>query len=212
MLRFGGRARVLESLTQSERDLLANVRQMAQFQQGFYVNIATGRSSGSGPSLGGNVGQAGLGLLAGFPGGRNGAPDAGGYLGLLQDQQRIRNQTTNIAALRDSLAQLEASFDANRIGSRLQIDQARQALLNAQSSLLSSRTAYASLVDSFKIDVGLPPELPVEISDPVLDRFILIDPGLTELQNELNSRRRPPSLAKLRPALGCERRRKHRAA
>ena len=43
-----------------------------------------------------------------------------------------------------------------------------------------------SRVDSFKIDVGLPPELPVEISDPVLDRFILIDPGLTELQNELN--------------------------
>ncbi len=185
LLRLGGRARVLESLTQSERDLLANVRQMAQFQQGFYVNIATGRSSGSGPSLGGNVGQAGLGLLAGFPGGRNGAPDAGGYLGLVQDQQQIRNQTTNIAALRDSLAQLEASFDANRISSRLQIDQARQALLNAQSSLLSSRAAYESRVDSFKIDVGLPAELPVVISDPLLDRFILIDPGLTELQNEL---------------------------
>ncbi len=185
LLRFGGRARVLELLTQSERDLLANVRQMEQFRQGFYVEIVAGRNSGSGPLLGGNVGQLGLGLLAGTPSGRNGAPRAAGYLGLLQDQQEIRNQFTNIAALRDSLAQLEAAFDANRINSRLQVDQARQALLNAQSSLLSSRAAYQSRVDQFKIDLGLPPGLPLEIEDSLLDRFILIDPKLTLLQNEL---------------------------
>ena len=185
LLRFGGRARVLEGLTQSERDLLANVRQMEQFRQGFYVNIVTGRNSGSGPTLGGDVGQSGLGLIAGSPGGRNGAPSAAGYLGLLQDQQEIRNQSTNITALRDSLAQLEAAFDANRISSRLQVDQARQALLNAQSSLLASRAAYKSRVDSFKIDLGLPPEIPLEIHDSLLDRFVLIDPKLTELQDQL---------------------------
>ena len=81
LLRAGGRAVVLERLTQSERSLLANVRQMQQFRQGFYVDIATGRSSGSGPSLGNNVGQNGLGLIAGLPSGRSGAPSAGGYSG-----------------------------------------------------------------------------------------------------------------------------------
>jgi hypothetical protein len=185
LLRNGGRARVLEGLTQTERTMLANVRQMQQFRQGFFVNVATGRNSGSGPSLSGPVGQAGLGLIAGVPSGRSGAADAGGYMGLLQDQQQIRNQIANIAALRDSLAQLEAAFEANRISSRLQVDQARQALLNAQSSLLSSQAAYKTRVDSFKIELGLPPTLPVEIRDPLLDRFILIEPALTDLQNTL---------------------------
>ncbi len=184
LLRFGGRARVMEGLTQSERNLLANVRQMEQFRQGFYVDITTGRNPGSGPSLGSNVGQAGLGLIAGLPSGRGGA--AGGYLGLLQVQQRIRNQASNVAELRDSLSQLEAAFEANRISSRLQVDQARQALLNAQSSLLAAQAAYESRVDSFKLDLGLPPELPIEISDPLLDRFVLIDPTLTQLQNALS--------------------------
>jgi hypothetical protein len=186
LLRFGGRARVMELLTQSERDLLANVRQMEQFRQGFYINITTGRATGSGPSLADQVGQGGLGLIAGFPSGRSGTAEAGGYLGLLQDQQQIRNQATNITALRDSLAQLGAAFDANRINSRLQVDQARQALLNAQSSLLASRTAYDSRIDDFKIQLGIPPDLPIEVSDPLLDRFILIDPKLTQLRDGLN--------------------------
>ena len=185
LLRFGGRARVLENLTQSERNLLANVRQFQQFQQGFYVDVITGRDGGPGPTLGNNVGSPGLGLIARAPSGRSGAAGAGGFLGLLEDQQEIRNQASNIAALRDSLAQLEAAFDANRISSRLQVDQARQALLNAQSSLLTAKAAYQTQLDSFKINLGLPPELPVKIEDPLLDRFILIPPELTELQDDV---------------------------
>ncbi|WP_197451556.1 TolC family protein [Rosistilla oblonga] len=209
LLRYGGRARVLEQLTQSERNLLANVRQMQQYRQGFYVDIVTGRNSGPGPSLATNVGQAGLGLIAGVPSGRSGAADAGGYMGLLQDQQQIRNQATNITALRDSLAQLEAAFEANRINSRLQVDQARQALLNAQSSLLAAKAAYQTRVDSFKVDLGLPPTLPVEIRDELLDRFTLIDPKLTEIQDELaeilleiRSKRENPTEESLETARG----------
>lgn len=204
LLRFGGRARVLERLTQSERTLLANVRQMEQFRRGFYVDIAAGRNSGSGPARRGAVGQAGLGVIAGPPSGRNGAANAGGFLGLLQDQQQIRNQVSNIAALRDSLAQLEAAFEANRISSRLQIDQARQALLNGQSSLLAARASYESRVDTFKVELGLPPDLPLKIHDPLLDRFTLIDPELSRLQNdlgpllyEIRSQRDTPNLEQL---------------
>ena len=187
LLRFGGRARVLENLTQQERNLLANVRQLQQFQQGFFVNVITGRGNGPGPSLGNNIGSAGLGLIAGIPSGRSGAPRAGGYLGLLENQQEIRNQVANIAALRDSLAQLEAAFDANRISSRLQVDQARQALLNAQSSLLTDTAAYETRLDAFKIRLGLPAELPLKIEDPLLDRFVLIDPNLTKIQDQVES-------------------------
>jgi hypothetical protein len=183
LLRFGGRARVLERLTQSERTLLANVRQMEQFQQGFFVNVVTGRNSGSGPIRRGAVGQSGLGLIAGSPSGRTGASDAGGYLGLLQDLQQIRIQETNVIGLRDSLAVLEATFDAGRLSNSLQVFQARQALYNAQSSLLSSRAAYQTKLDSFKIDIGLPPDVPLRIEDTLLDRFNLIDPSMTALQD-----------------------------
>ena len=187
LMRFGGRAWVLEPLTQAERDLLANARQMQQFQQGFLVEIVTGRNSGEGPSRRGSIGGSGLGLIAGSPAGRSGAADAGGFWGLLQNQQQIRNQEANVAALRDSLAQLEAAFDAGRITNRLQVDQARQALYNGQSSLLVAKAAYQTSVDSFKIDLGLPPELEVTIKDPLLDRFNLIDPALTGLQEQVSA-------------------------
>lgn len=208
LLRFGGRARVLEGLTQSERTLLANVRQMEQFQQGFFVNVVTGRNSGSGPIRRGAVGQSGLGLIAGSPSGRTGASDAGGYLGLLQDLQQIRIQETNVTGLRDSLAVLEATFDAGRLSNSLQVFQARQALYNAQSSLLSSRAAFQSKLDSFKIDIGLPPDLPLQIQDSLLDRFNLIDPSMTALQDAFSEQvfrvlphRTPPTKAALTDTL-----------
>lgn len=208
LLRFGGRARVLEGLTQSERTLLANVRQMEQFRQGFFVNVVTGRNSGSGPIRRGAVGQSGLGLIAGSPSGRTGASDAGGYLGLLQDLQQIRIQETNVTGLRDSLAVLEATFDAGRLSNSLQVFQARQALYNAQSSLLSSRAAFQSKLDSFKIDIGLPPDLPLQIQDSLLDRFNLIDPSMTALQDAFSEQvfrvlphRTPPTKAALADTL-----------
>ncbi|MBI1314615.1 hypothetical protein GC176_25260 [bacterium] len=197
LLRFGGRAFILEDLTQSERRLLANVRQMEQFRRGFYVNIVSGKTTGSGPAPGGNVGQNGLGLIAGTP---TSSSRAGGFLGLLQNQQQIRNQVSNIAALRDSLSLLEWLFEAGRIRPRLLVDQARQALLNAQTTLLVQRAAYDTNVDSFKIDLGLPPELPLRIDDPFLQRFNLIDPELSALQTDLDpllyevrQRRREPT-------------------
>lgn len=187
LLRLGGRARVLERLTRSERDLLANVRQMQQFQQGFYVELATGRNGGDGPNRGGQVGAAGLGLIAGAPAGQTGAAGAGGFFGLLQRSQQIRNQQANVAALRVSLAQLIETFDAGRIANRLQVDQARQALYRGEEGLLTAKAAYQTQVDAYKIELGLPPDLDILIRDPLLDRFKLNDPATTELQDRVNS-------------------------
>jgi hypothetical protein len=186
LLRLGGRARVLESLTQSERRLLANVRQMEQFQHGYCIRITSGRNAGEGPSRNGSVGAAGLGLIAGTPSGTIGAPRADGLMGLLEEQQRINNLAGNVARLRESLDQLEAAFEAGRIPSRLQVDQARQALYSGQSSMLSTLAAYQTRLESYKIDLGLPPGLPVQVKDPLLDSLALTDNATTGISRILS--------------------------
>ena len=183
LLRGAGRAKILEKLTLSERRLLANVRQMCQYQQGFFVELITGRTGGDGPARTGVVGGTGLGVIAGTPTGRTGAPDVSGYLGLIQERQLVVNQEANVAALRQSHAQLQSAFEAGRLTSRLQVDQALQALYRGQSSLLSARAGYKTRIDAFKITVGLPPDLDLEVGDALFDRFTLVDPAITDLQN-----------------------------
>jgi hypothetical protein len=185
LLRLGGRVRTLERLTQSERSLLANVRQMEQFQQGFYLRIACGRSSGEGPSRGNLIGASGLGIIAGTPSGRTGTPRADGYLGILEETERLRNLESNVARLRESHDQLAAAFDAGRISSRLQVDQARQALFNAQSSLLSAKAAYLTRLDAYKVELGLPPDVVLVVQDSLLDRLKTSDPAAVELDSRV---------------------------
>ena len=185
LLRLGGRVRILENLTQGERSLLANVRQMQQYQKGYYLRVAAGRGPGEGPSRGGAVGAAGLGLAAGNPSGTTVAPRAEGFMGLLEEAQRIENLESNVARLRESMDQLSAAFDAGRIGSRLQVDQARLALFNGQSSLLSAKAAYQTRLDTFKIELGLPPDLPVTVMDSFLARFGTSNPEATALDRRI---------------------------
>lgn len=208
LLRLGGRTETLERLTQSERTLLANVRQMEQFQSGFYVRVVAGRNSGEGPTRSPIVGGNGLGLIAGTPSGRAVAPSAGGFLALLEGQQRIQNQESNVARLRESLDQLAAAFNAGRISSRLQVDQARQALFAAQSNLLSAKAAYETQFDNYKVDLGLPPELPIEVQDTLLDRFkvsdptaTLIDRKLSNILAEIRTREIPPSHERIQKSI-----------
>ncbi len=184
LMRFGGRARTLEPLTQKQRTLLANVRRMEQFQQGFYLNIVAGRSAGSRPVRSATTTSAPA-LLAGSPSGVGGIPSASGFLGLLEEQQRIRNFESNVAGLRSSLAQLEAAFEAGRASSMLQVLQARQALQNAQSNLLTARAGYQTRLDTFKAELGLPPSLPLDLRDSLLNRFTIFDPATTTLQNQV---------------------------
>lgn len=210
LLRGAGRTRVLERLTLSERNLLANVREMERFREAYYVSIVTGQDPGQGPSRRGGVFGSGLtgftgvggvgfgGLGGGFFGqgggqggnggnftGGAGAQGSGGYLGLLQSAQVIRNQYANVAALRDSVLQLEASYDAGRID-RFQVDLAKQALFNAQSQLLTAENQYRTFLEFFLTNLGLPPELDVMIRDGLIDDLNLLDPTLEELQQRVS--------------------------
>ena len=175
LLRGASRRIYLEKLTQSERSLLADARSLEQFRQGFFLHVVLG----SNPA--GTVGSSGV-ISAISP------PSTGvsGFLGLVQELQRIRNQEANVAKLNDSLLQLEAAFEAGRIGSRLQVDQARQALFNGQSRLLAAKSSFANRQDGYKLFLGLPPDLSMRVMDDYIESFRLSDSKLVGLQEEVN--------------------------
>lgn len=173
LLRFGGRARILERLTFFERTLIYNVRQFEQYRQGFYSQVVTGRNPGNGPST------AGLGTGVGTP--LPSYTGIGGYIGLLSDQLAIRNQEANVTTLRDSLTRLQEEFDANRLKDKFQVELARQALYQGQSQLLALKAAFQTSLDNFKILLGLPPDLEVRLNDDLLQPFQLIDPQVSRL-------------------------------
>ncbi|MEM7014593.1 MAG: TolC family protein, partial [Verrucomicrobiota bacterium] len=153
-------------------------RRMKKFQQSFYIDTVAGVSIAEGPSRSGSgIGNA--------PQIASGGSGAGGFMGLLQTRQQIRNQEASVAALRDSLAQLQAAFDAGRISNRLQVDQARQALYNGQSSLLTSYSGLDTSLDNYKVSLGLPPDLEVVVEDELLERFNLVDPSVSALQSRV---------------------------
>ncbi|EMB14299.1 hypothetical protein [Rhodopirellula europaea] len=203
LLRGAGRDRIMELLTLSERRLLANVRNFERFRRGFYLDIVTGRNNDSSVSRSGGTFAANTGAFTGFDsgfanlggGGGGGVPQAGGFIGLLQDQLQIRNLEENIARLGENLVILDNTLiellttipdDPEAIiRQRLQIAQARSALLNSQSSLVSRRVGYQNSVDSFLRDLGLPPYICVEINDPMLERFELIDRTLRNRREQL---------------------------
>ncbi len=216
LLQYAGRPRIMETLTRSERNLLANVRQYDRFRQGFYLDVTTGTGGGGGLTRAGGlfggsglsgftgvgvggfggVGAVGVTSSGGFAGGGGvGAAGAGGFLGFLQQQQFIRNQRARIAALRDTWLQLDAAFDAGRLENRFQVDFARQAYYSGQSELLNAVAGYESALDAYKIRLGLPPDIPFELRDPFFDQFNLIDSELTRLQNEVAGRFEALSIA-----------------
>lgn len=203
LLREGGRDQVLELLTLAERRLLANVRNFERYRRGFYLEIVTGRNNDSSVSRTGGTFAANTGAFTGFDsgfanlggGGGGGVPQAGGFFGLLQDQLQIRNLEENIARLGENLVILENTLiellttipdDPEAIiRQRLQIAQARSALLSSQSSLVARRVGFQNSVDSFLRDLGLPPYLCVQIKDPALERFELIDRKLRNRREQL---------------------------
>jgi hypothetical protein len=185
LLRNGGRAVALEGLTDAERGLLANVRQMVRFRQAFWVQLMNGRATGNGPTRGGIVLSTITPTISSTAVAGTGTTTSSGLFGLLAEEQSIRNQRANMGALRDAVAQLETTYNAGRID-RFQVDLTRQALMNAQSRLLSLTKSHEDRLDAYKIQLGLPPSLNLQFADRLLSRFNMIDPDLTALSERLD--------------------------
>jgi len=209
LLRNGGRDRVMERLTLAERTLLGNVRQMERYRRGFNLQVVAGADSAGAPRRrGGLFGGAGLEGFSGvgtggfggvgrgasaFAGG-TGTGTARGFIGLLQAQQQIHNQRFTLYAMRSSHFRLRTSLNellsrrdidsAAVVSQRLQVAQARQAVLGAEGGLDDAVTQYEGRLDEFKLLLGLPPDICVEIRDPMLEQFNLIHRDIVGLQEE----------------------------
>ncbi|HZZ79803.1 MAG TPA: hypothetical protein VFE62_14895, partial [Gemmataceae bacterium] len=66
-----------------------------------------------------------------------------------------------------------------------QVDLTRQSLYLNESQVLNAKVVMENLLDNFKVTMGLPPDVNFAVKDPFLDRFQLIDPKLTKIQNHV---------------------------
>lgn len=176
LLRGAGKDIALEQLTFAERKLLANLRAYGQFRQGFYTQVAIGELGVSGPQRFGSSTN-----LQSF----SGTGGVGGYLGLLQQRQRIRNSEDNLSLQLRTLARLEALLKSEFID-LVQVDQFRQNIERQRSDLLLSRNALELDLDRFKTDaLGLPPDLSIELDESLIRQFQLIPREATAVQDSI---------------------------
>jgi outer membrane protein TolC len=129
----------------------------------------------------------------------------GGYLSLLLQVQTIRNQQTNLEGQSQNLKLHEELFRGGK-KSIVQVDQAFQGYQAARATIVQGETILQNSLDQFKILLGLPPRIPIELDDAVLNPFVLADPKLEMLRDEVDVYQRarnrdvdaPPTLADLR--------------
>jgi hypothetical protein len=109
----------------------------------------------------------------------------GGFIGLLQQLQQVRNTQDSLDAQVRTLGLLEANLQAGLIDIA-QVDQFRQNIETERANLLQARNGLANSQDNFLVNtLGLPPDLPVELDDSLIAQFRFIDPQTTATQNQL---------------------------
>jgi outer membrane protein TolC len=120
------------------------------------------------------------------------------YLTLLEVKQRIRNQEANVKTLEQNYRLMEALTAAGQASS-VQEDQAFTNYQQAKIALIQARTNYQNQLDAYKLLLGLPPDLPIELDDSTLRPFELVSPALQAHQEKVSeftntvSRRDPPA-------------------
>lgn len=155
LLQGGGRAVTLEPLTQSERDLLYTVRAFARFRKLFHVDVAARGD-----------------LFATVPGGGfiaqrltlSGQAPAQGYLPTLLSASLTNNRRNNVSELERIITfyrQLQGGGDV----SPLQTSQVETQLLNSRIQLLQQEQDLRDGLDRFKLQLGVPTDLPLELDD-----------------------------------------------
>ncbi len=176
LLRGAGRDIALEQLTFVERTLLANLRAYHQYRQGFYTRVAIGELGVAGPQRGGRGT-----VIAGF----GGQGTVGGYIGLLQELQQIRNTEDSLSLQLRTLSQLEAHLDGGVID-LVQVDQFRQSIENDRAYLLQNRNGFELSLDRYKTGtLGLPPDLPIELDDSLIRQFQFVAREATVVQDSI---------------------------
>ena len=176
LLRGAGKDIALEQLTFVERGLLSNLRAYSQFRQGFYTQVAIGELGVSGPQ------RAGADTILQSFGGEG---FVGGYTGLLQQLQQIRNSEDNLSLQLRTLERLEAFLDVGLID-LVQVEQFRQSVEDQRANLLLNRNFFELALDRYKSNtLGLPPDQPIALDDGLIRQFQLIPRKATAVQNSI---------------------------
>ena len=170
----GGREIVLESLTQSERNVVYAIRDFARFRKNFYVTVLTGSRAVPLP------GSSGGGELAYLIRGER-SPTVGYYM-LLYMLQRARNQSTNVRSLNNLIRNLVALGEAGRATS-LDVTQLLSSYENARRRELFLVQFFRNELDRFKLQLGLPPNMEIMISDRLLAPFQFLDTNLLDMED-----------------------------
>ena len=158
LLQGGGWAVTLEPLTQAERNLVYGVWSYARFRTNYFVYLAGGEDVNNAPygydGLGGGIFIPGFGLQA----------PSQGYLPTLLLNVLLRNEEQNVAAFTQYL-DLYRAFQRRGDFTELQVGQVEQNILNSRSRLLNQRQNLQNALDAFKIQLGLPTRLPLELDE-----------------------------------------------
>lgn len=203
LLAGGGRAVTLEPLTQAERNLLYELRRFARFHREFYVGIAAGASL----TGGGGAAAAAATDIAGLSTGVAAPPV--GYFPTLLLQQQLYNNEKIVVELERELRRFQNLAGGFSGISELQVNQVEQAYQEAQSTVLQSRVSYANALDQFKLQLGLPTELPLRLDasplEPLRRQLEQLDQainGYTDLVNRIRELEpRPDAVRILRQEL-----------
>jgi outer membrane protein TolC len=114
------------------------------------------------------AGNAGLQVSAG-PSGRIGlqtafAAPVSGYLSTLLQAAQMRVDEYSIEKLEGYLKLAKAMEEGGDV-SKLQVDQFEQQLLSRRTTLLNDQLQYLQALDQFKLQLGLPTDLPLQLDD-----------------------------------------------
>lgn len=151
LLRGGGFAVTLEPLTQAERNLLYVVRGFARFRKEFYVAVA------GGGDYAGNF--AALGALF-----ASGSAQTEGFYPTLLRAAQLQNERQNVAEL-ERIRRLYLALLEGGDVSQLQVDQVELNLLNSRANVLQQTQLLRDALDRFKLQLGVPTSLPLELDD-----------------------------------------------
>jgi hypothetical protein len=157
LLRGGGWAVTLEPLTQAERTLVYAVRSYARFRENHFVYVAGGTDLANSVFGYTGLGNPALGLIG------TQAPSQG-YLPTLLNVALERNERENLTTLTGYLA-LFREYQGRGDFSELQVGQVEQQILRSQSNLLAQRQNLQFGLDQFKLQLGLPTRLGLELDD-----------------------------------------------
>ncbi|HEX4590372.1 MAG TPA: hypothetical protein VH120_10615, partial [Gemmataceae bacterium] len=94
-------------------------------------------------------------------------PTAAGYLGTILQFAQISIDDENIAALERFIRLFQALQEGGDL-SQLQVDQVEQQLLQGRSQRLTDVQEYGNAIDQFKVQLGLPTALPLQLDDAQL--------------------------------------------